>query len=304
MPLRITIAGDIGSGKTTVARRLAGMIGVEPLSIGSIQRQLAQARGVSTLELNQLAETDTTIDREIDSYQMNLPPGNVVAEARLAWHFIADTLKVYLYISDYEAARRIVRAKRSDETYESSDPLESIIARRRSEASRFQKYYGVDIDDLNNYDLVIDTTQASIDEVVRKVYKRARHIHNEREIWISPQSLVPTQGIRDLSSDSVDQVEGEIIAHGYETLHDVSALYVDHVFYILDGHARVAAAIRNKLTFVPVRIVASDDQPYVKELSARQYIQDAVNDSRVNDWEDAVGFKFRDRIWQPRSKVA
>src|SRR5580704_1835887 len=37
MAFRITIAGDIGSGKSTIAKRLAELAGVEPLSTGGIQ---------------------------------------------------------------------------------------------------------------------------------------------------------------------------------------------------------------------------------------------------------------------------
>ena len=66
MALRITIAGDIGSGKSTVAKKIAEAVGLEPLSTGSIQRQLAQARGLTVLELNRVAEEDATVDKEID----------------------------------------------------------------------------------------------------------------------------------------------------------------------------------------------------------------------------------------------
>ena len=80
MAFRITIAGDIGSGKSTIAKRLAELARVEPLSTGGIQRQLAQARGLSVLELNKLAEQDPSIDKEIDGYLLALPLGELVVE--------------------------------------------------------------------------------------------------------------------------------------------------------------------------------------------------------------------------------
>src|SRR5579863_5521381 len=64
--LRITIAGDIGSGKTTVARLLSRQVGAPWLSTGAIQRKMAAARGVSVLQLNKMAECDPGIDRAID----------------------------------------------------------------------------------------------------------------------------------------------------------------------------------------------------------------------------------------------
>ena len=65
MKTRISIAGDIGSGKSTIARAVAARIGVEPLSTGGIQRQLAAARGINTLELNRLGR-DRSLDRSAD----------------------------------------------------------------------------------------------------------------------------------------------------------------------------------------------------------------------------------------------
>lgn len=298
MTSRVTVAGDIGSGKTTVAKRLAGIIGVELLSIGTIQRELAKSKGVNVLELNQFAESDRAIDQEIDSYLMDLPPGDLVAESRLAWHFIPDTTKVYLYISNYEAARRIVNAKRSDENYGEGDALGQILARRQSEVRRFKKYYDVDIEKLDNYDMVIDTTFASIDEVIRKISKNINAPSKDNIRWINPRNLVPTQSIRDLSEERVNYFENEVIAHGYDRNNEILGVYVDHVFYVVDGHARAAAAIRNKLTFVPVRIVASGDEIYTAKITARCYVQDAVSDSRIYDWEDAVGFRFQDKIWK------
>ena len=78
--MRITIAGDIGSGKTTIARELAAHLAVEMRSTGGIQRQLAAARGITTLELDQLAESNSAIDRQIDRYLKTLPDGNLVVE--------------------------------------------------------------------------------------------------------------------------------------------------------------------------------------------------------------------------------
>lgn len=300
MPSRITIAGDIGSGKTTVARRLAGMVGVDPLSIGSIQRQLAQSRGLNTLELNLLAETDTEIDQEIDSHFKSLSQGDLVAEARLAWHFIPDTLKVYLYISDFEAVRRILAARRLDETYDAAVAVEKIFARRQSEVERFKRYYDVDIENLTNYDLVIDTTFSTVDEIVKRIFKHATEQGRRSSCYLCPRNLVPTQSIDDLHVNRLERIEEDIIARGYTALDAISVLYVDHVFYILDGHARVGAAIRDKLSFIPAVITAHDDQPCRNGMTARQYVAESATASRIDDWEAALGFHFQDPIWKGR----
>lgn len=297
--MRITIAGDIGSGKSTIARRLADLAGREPLSTGGIQRQLAQARGLTVLELNKLAEQDPSIDKEIDGYLLALPPGDLVVESRMAWHFVPDTLKVYLYISDRAAARRIVGAQRSDEDYRSiSDPTRPILARRESELIRFKKYYDVDIDNLLNYDLVIDTTFASVDDIVRQItgFKESA---SKPVCFIDPRNLVPTRAIQQ-SAQPAD-AELDLRQQGFDAASPIRVVYVDHVFYILDGHAQVATALRTGTKFVVCALAASNDELCTGGITARQYVADAVHDALISEWERAVGFRYPEEIWKGRA---
>jgi cytidylate kinase len=300
MPLRITIAGDIGSGKSTIARRLAEIAGVEPLSTGGIQRQLAQKRGVSVLELNRLAEEDASIDRDIDGYLMHLPQGDLVVESRMAWHFVPDTLKVYLYISDQAAARRIVGAQRSDEGYQTiADATAPILARRKSEIHRFKKYYNVDIDDLRNYELVVDTTFASINEVASQI-TRPHDFQKKPTCLIDPRNLVPTRGTQHSVAQS-STVEESIRRSGFDLDKPIATLYVDHVLYIVDGHARAAAALRTGTKFVTCFIRASNSEPYLGDVSARQYVKNAVSNGLISEWEAAAAFRYEGEIWKGRA---
>jgi predicted cytidylate kinase len=293
--LRITIAGDIGSGKSTVAKRLADLAGVEPLSTGGIQRQLAQKRGVSVLELNRLAETDPSIDREIDSYLMALSQDAIVVESRMAWHFVPDTLKVYLYISDAAAARRIVGAQRIDEGYQTiAEATQPILDRRKSEILRFKKYYDVDIDDLRNYDLVVDTSFASIDDVLAQVMK-PHNVQNTPACLIDPRNLVPTRGSKPSSA-----VEESVRTRGFDLAKPIATLYVDHVFYIVDGHARAAAALRTGTKFVTCAISASNNEPYLGPVGARDYVKNAVSETLISAWEAAAGFRYDGEMWKGR----
>jgi cytidylate kinase len=281
---------------------LADLACVQPLSTGGIQRQLAKARGVTVLELNKLAETDGSIDQEIDSYLMNLPDADLVVESRMAWHFVPNTLRVYLYVTDYEAAKRIIEARRSDEDYsEISDPIKHILARRRSEVLRFKKYYNVDIDDLLNYDVVVDTTFATPDDVVKEITADGS-TGIKPTCWIDPRNLIPTRGPTDLLH-RLAPIESEMRGTGFRLRKPIQTLYVDHAFYIVDGHARVAAALRTGTSFVPAAIAASNDQPYRRGLTGRQYVRNTVHATLVSDWEDAVGFRFQDEIWKGRGEA-
>jgi ParB-like chromosome segregation protein Spo0J len=78
-------------------------------------------------------------------------------------------------------------------------------------------------------------------------------------------------------------------------------LYVDHVFYIVDGHTRAAAAVRQGMRFVACSVAAANDEPYIRGLTARQYIRNAVHDALVHDWETAVGFQYQEEMWKGRA---
>lgn len=298
MKPRITVAGDIGSGKSTLARRLGDAIGVEVLSTGAIQRNIAKKMGLSVLELNRLADADPSIDDEIDGYLKELSADRAVVESRLAWHFVSDSLKVYLFCSRPEAARRILAAERADEKYLSDDDaLSNILARRKSEIARFKNRYDVNIADLRNYDLVIDTTFAGPSRVFDMVMS---HVPSENApiCWIDPRNIVPTQNIRNLDVSLVGELESRMSGSWPSDVPPIFCLFVDHVFYVVDGHSRFAAGARQNIDLIPLVVAAYGDEPYLKGLSARRYVADAVTDSLVFDWEDALGMKYPDHAWR------
>jgi cytidylate kinase len=296
--MRITIAGDIGSGKTTIAGELARRAGVEMCSTGGIQRQLAAARGITTLELNRLAETDPSIDDQIDGYLKNLQAGNLVVESRMAWRFVPNARRIYLYVLRHEAAHRILRANRDDERYRLlDDAVLHIGERRKSEVRRFKKYYDVDIDNLRNYDRVVDTTFASPQMVVDRILK-SDSLKDRPGIWLDPRNLVPTQSPRHLSDEKVSDIADSMAKTGFHEEHSIGVLYVDHAFFLAHGHARLAASLRLGLAHVPLVLLACEEEPYRAGLTARSFVEEAVTESMVHDWENAMNFRYAHPIWR------
>ncbi|MBT4111374.1 AAA family ATPase [Candidatus Woesearchaeota archaeon] len=171
----ITISGALGSGKSTVAKILVEKFNLKHYSSGGLMREIAAKRGVSLLELSKLAETDKLIDEEIDERQIQLgkEEDNFIIDARLGWHFIPNSVKIFLDVSDEEAARRIFKEDRKDEKYNTdlNSTLENIKNRRASEIKRYQDYYNLNYYDHNNYDLVVDTTGIPAEEVAEKIIK-------------------------------------------------------------------------------------------------------------------------------------
>ena len=99
----ITISGALGSGKSTVAKILVQKFNLKHYSTGDFMREIAVKRGITLLELSKLAETDKSIDEELDERQIKLgeEEDNFIIDARLGWHFIPNSIKIFLDVTLY-----------------------------------------------------------------------------------------------------------------------------------------------------------------------------------------------------------
>ncbi len=166
---KITLTGDLGSGKSAVSRILCEKTGFEYVSTGKIQRQLAQEMGIDTLEMNRRADTDPSIDERIDGIFVALgnDPRGYVIDSRMAWFFLPKSFKVYLQTDVTVAAQRIIHdPQRDSEQYKSQEEaVQKILARKASENARFLLKYNADCTNLDNFDVVIDTSRRTREEV-------------------------------------------------------------------------------------------------------------------------------------------
>lgn len=166
----ITISGRPGSGKSAVAKRVAEELELRHVSAGDFMREMAAERGMSILELSRSAEERESIDHEIDARTAQLAEesDDFVMDARLGWHFAPRSLKVFLEVRPEVAARRIFDAGRGSEheNITLEDTERAITRRTESEKKRYLAYYGLDYTDHSHYDLVVDTSDRNIDQVV------------------------------------------------------------------------------------------------------------------------------------------
>lgn len=136
-------------------------------------REMAVERGVSILELSRAAEDDIEIDREIDERTTRLANegDDFVMDARLGWHFAPESVKVFLDVRTEVAATRIFEARRGteQENIDLETTERAIKLRTESERDRYLTYYGLDYTDYDHYDLVVDTSDIGIDEVVDRI---------------------------------------------------------------------------------------------------------------------------------------
>lgn len=192
-PKIVTITGDVGSGKSTAVRRLAEMWAVEIYSTGAAFRQLAEEMGVTVLEVNKRAESEPEIDRKIDSIFASLAQSDrdLLVDSRVAWHFLPGAYKVRLTVDPLIAAQRIAEDPARTEELKNIRAPEDIAhrleARKASEVERFRKAYGINITDPANFDLVIDTTEKSPEDVIWLIADGAESFFAE----CAPSSVAP-----------------------------------------------------------------------------------------------------------------
>lgn len=175
----ITISGKPGSGKSTIAERLARALGVPRYYIGGLRRKMAADRGLTLEALNALGEKQDWTDREVDEYQRTLgqTEHNFVIEGRTSFHFIPHSLKLFFDVAPEVGAQRVFNDFKSGRrTPESSgnatlDDVRAMLNRRiASDVLRYQQYYGIEnIYDPKHYDAVIDTTNLTPDQMFDRV---------------------------------------------------------------------------------------------------------------------------------------
>lgn len=171
----ITINGPAGSGKSTVADKVAKQLGWRRFSSGDFMRSIARERDITPTKLAKLSENDPEVDKAIDAKNKALADEEeIVIDSRLAFYFIPDSFKVYLNVTIEEAARRIQKSSNKDRreiksASKKNEIKDKIKQRTASDKKRYRKFYGIDYTDPKHFDLVCDTTDKSIETVVKTI---------------------------------------------------------------------------------------------------------------------------------------
>ena len=206
-------------------------------------------------------ETHPEIDHEIDDGLVKLAEVDkfLIIDSRMAWHFTKGTFKVYLSTDIETSALRIMGANRQGEHAATlEETINQTRARRESEKKRYKEQYGVDIKDLSNYSLVIDTTVATPREVADYIIGSFREWQINPDFcaaFISPERL-------NYPDDEADQSLVDFYAMQLELglgAPEVTVFECDGEFYLASGHETALAHAFNMDRYIPARLVPAPE---------------------------------------------
>ena len=174
----ICVSGMTGSGKSTVARKLAKKYSLRYFSGGNALKELAKEEGYASevrgwwestegLDFLQQRMGDSAFDKRIDEKMLVLAKqGNVVLDSwTMPWLF-NEGFKIWLEASPQVRAKRVM----SRDSMSAKAALEALTKKDERTRQIYKNLYGFDLgNDLNPFDLILSTDDLNPYEVFQAV---------------------------------------------------------------------------------------------------------------------------------------
>ena len=174
----ICVSGMTGSGKSTVAKRLADKYGLDYLSGGNALKILAQEEGYNSdvtgwwetaegLRFLQQRMDDLAFDRRIDEKLLELAEqGNVVLDSWTMPWLLKGGFKVWLEASPQVRAKRVTNR----DSISIEEAVKALTEKDEQTRRIYKSLYGFDLgNDLSPFNLVLATDELNPDEVFHAV---------------------------------------------------------------------------------------------------------------------------------------
>lgn len=260
--MHITMTGNLGSGKSTVCKILSEQYHFEIYSTGKVQRELASQLNMTTLELNQMMRSDKKYDKMIDDETARISRDNkdkdIIFDSRLAWHFVEKSFKVFVSVSLEVAANRVMNDQRGAvESYSSLEEAKELLAKRAdTECIRYKEIYDLNYMDFTNFDLVIDSTYATPNEIAELIMKEARAYEEKpfekTKILVSPKRLKIDQLQDQINEDVVNQIKEDLNTVSIIPSTVIPSKKLGDDYMVLGEFPTALAAIRSGINFVSI----------------------------------------------------
>lgn len=222
-------------------------------------------------ELSGIREiVDTIIDENVkkmgrDINSVERPDEVWIIDSRLAFKNIPNSFAVRLTCRPDIAGKRLFednsRGKEDNQYKSVEEAVEQREKRRIGEIKRYKERYNVDLSDENNYDMIIDTSFSSIEDISDAILNCLDRYQVGRSVpkkWTSPKLLLAAQSVRD--TYHISDIRESIKENGFNPDFYVDVVQVKDLLFINDGHHRNFGALLEGKTLVPYYVIAKDEE--------------------------------------------
>lgn len=187
-----------------------------------------------------------------------------IFDSRMAFDNIPEAFSVRLTTRPNVAAERLfndyTRGAEDNKYKTVEEALKARENRRLGEIERYKKRYNVDLENKENYNLIIDTSYADTKDIVKtmltceKCYEEGKAFARD---WDSPLTMIPCQGIGQTWGNlfgeqlSLEELKDKIAIEGYDPSSAIEIYKINGVNYISEGHHRNFATIALGNTLIP-----------------------------------------------------
>ena len=176
----LTFSGLHGAGKSTYAKEIAEEFGLRYVSAGEIFRTIARERGLTIIELTDLAVKDSSIDRQMDDRtRREAENGLVVLDGQLAGWMAGEFADIRVYLKAPLNVRVARLASRDGVSKE--EAMKELLHRETVERERYKSMYGIDVDDTSIYEVIMDTSFLSSGSIIRVLKTTVREYISAKE---------------------------------------------------------------------------------------------------------------------------
>ncbi len=182
----LTLWWKSGSWKWTICAILAKKLWYEIISVWDVKRKIAKSLWLSISEFDalwDLPENKEEFDLKYETYQQDLSvDAAIILDSRLGFFNQPDWYNVFVDVDDNEAWRRIFGAQRETDKYDSVEEVISITKERNNMLeTRYKNLYKVDLYDISNYDLIVDTTDITAEQAAEIIHTAfIAHMNHEK----------------------------------------------------------------------------------------------------------------------------
>jgi len=180
----ISISGLHGTGKSTIAKKIAEALDYNYYSTGNAFREKAKEMRMTLEEFTRHVENHPEIDNELDDKIVEMAKrGDIIVDSQLSG-FLLKSIADLRIILTCPLETRVKRMSERDAT-SYNEKMEETLMREQSEAKRFKELYNIDLKDANQIKKAHDVILATEGLSIEQVFNNAMHVIKNKNLKIT-----------------------------------------------------------------------------------------------------------------------